>query len=92
MADSIDLELERCLRDGERVALVTIVNGPGTRRRMLVWRGGEALGDLGSPRLNQRVALYAEGLVVRGGVERKRFEIPGGEIEIETTAYGTGER
>ena len=88
MAQAIDRELERCRREGERVALSTIVSGPDEGRRILVWRGGEALGDLGSPRLNQRVALYAEGLVARGGTERKRFEIPGGEIEIETTVYG----
>jgi hypothetical protein len=89
VVEAIDRELERCRLAGERVALAVIVAGPGAGRRLLVWRRGEALGDLGSPRLNQRVALYAEGLVARGGAERKRFEIPGGEIEIETTVHPT---
>ena len=87
MPDLIDRELERCRRDGEAVALARIREGPRAGARLLVWPGGQALGDLGAPRLNQRVALYAEGLLVRGGTERKLFEVPGGEIAVETAVY-----
>jgi len=87
MTDEIDHQLGRCRESGEAVALARIVAGDAIGARLLVWRGGEALGDLGSPRLNQRVALYAEGLLERGGAERKRFDVPEGEIEVETTVY-----
>ncbi len=83
----IDLELERCRREGEAVALARIAQGTLRGAQLLVWPGGQAMGDLGSPRLNQRVALYAEGLLARGGSERKRFDVPGGEIEIDTTVF-----
>ncbi len=87
ISDAIDAELSRCRRAGEPVALAKMVTGSPAGARLLVWPAGQALGDLGSPRLNQRVALYAEGLLVRGGSERKTFDVPGGEIEIETTVY-----
>ena len=83
----IDSELDRCLREGETVALARIRHGSMRGARLLIWPSGQAMGDLGSPRLNQRVALYAEGLLARGGSERKRFEVPGGEIEVDTTVF-----
>lgn len=90
----IDRALERSLESGEPAALAVIVGGASAHSelgaRLLVWGGGEAFGDLGSPRLNQRVALYAEGLLIRGGSERKSFEVPEGELEIETTVHGHG--
>jgi hypothetical protein len=87
MTDEIDRELRRCRESGEVVALARIVGGDLIGARLLVWRGGEALGNLGSPRLNQRVALYAEGLIERGGAERKSFDVPAGAIEVETKVY-----
>ena len=87
VAAAIDAELSRRRRAGEAVALARVVTGPQVGARLLVWPAGQAMGDLGSPRLNQRVALYAEGLLVRGGSERKLFGVPGGELEIETTVY-----
>ena len=96
MIDAIDRELERSRQAGEAVALAVVTRGASpdseVGARLLVWEGGAALGDLGSPRLNQRVALYAEGLLVRGGSERKSFELPEGELEIETTVFGPKER
>jgi len=72
---------------GERVAVATVTSGPGAGARLLVWSAGQTYGDLGSPRLNQRVALYAEQLFDRKnppGSSTKRFEIPGtGEVEVE---------
>jgi hypothetical protein len=89
--DEIDTELARCRRVGETVALARVLSGRRAGARLLVWPAGQALGDLGSPRLNQRVALYAEGLLKRGGSESKLFDVPGGEIEIETTVYAAEE-
>jgi len=72
---------------GERVAVATVVAGTGLGGRLLVWSAGQTYGDLGWPRLNQRVALYAEQLFERKNppaLSTKRFEIPGeGEVEIE---------
>ena len=87
MVDRIDTELLACEARGETVALARITSGEGSGSRMLIWGGGQALGSLGSPRLNQRVALYAEGLIDRGGAEFKKFEVPEGEVEVETTVH-----
>ncbi len=87
MSDRIERELEACRAAGQPVALAQVVSGPGRGARLLVWPGGQALGSLGAPRLNQRVALYMEGLLERGGTERKSFELPDGKVEIETTVY-----
>jgi len=84
MSDAIDSALVGCSARGEVVALARIVDSGVGCARMLIWPGGQALGDLGSPRLNQRVALYAEGLIERGGEERKTFDVPDGEVEVET--------
>ncbi len=85
--DSIDRELAACVARGQAVALAVVTSGEGRGSRMLIWPAGQALGDLGSPRLNQRVALYAEGLIDRGGSEAKRFDVPEGELEIETIVH-----
>jgi len=65
---------------GERIALATVVGGPGEGRQLLVWPAGHTYGDLGWPRLNQRVALYAEQLFEKGPRDMvKSFDVPGGE-------------
>jgi hypothetical protein len=87
MPDPIDLELDRCRREGEAVALARIVHGSPPGARLLVWPGGQAMGDLGSPRLNQRVALYVEAFFEHRDSGRKRFELPDGDVEIETTIF-----
>ena len=87
MPDEIGLELERCRREGEAVALARIVSGSPLGARLLVWPGGQAQGDLGSPRLNQRVALYVETLFEHRDSGRKRFDLPEGDVEIETIVF-----
>lgn len=88
-ADPLVTELERALTRGERVALATVRSGPWAGNRLLIWPGGEALGDLGAPRLNQRVALHAEALLERGGgTTRKPFDHLGRTIEIEVVVQG----
>ncbi|MGH9465683.1 MAG: XdhC family protein [Thermoanaerobaculia bacterium] len=88
-ADPLAAELERALARGERVAIATVRSGPWTGNRLLVWPGGEALGDLGAPRLNQRVALHAEALLERGGGStRKPFDHLGQPVEVEVAVQG----
>jgi hypothetical protein len=90
VSDAFEDALAAALAAGESVAVAEVVRGAGLGARLLIWPRGEAVGDLGSPRLNQRVALYAEGLLARGGSERKLFEVPGGTVQIETTVRGGG--
>lgn len=89
MADqAIDQELERARAAGERVALARVVDGPWAGRRLLVWAGGQALGDLGAPRLNQRVSLHAETMLARGErTTRKPFELRGSRVEVEVRTF-----
>jgi hypothetical protein len=88
-SDALAAELAGALARGEKVALATVQSGPWAGNRLLVWPGGEALGDLGAPRLNQRVALHAEALLVRGGgTTRKPFDHLGRTIEVEVVVQG----
>jgi len=67
------------------VAEATIVAGANAGARMRIWPAGQIEGDLGWPRLNQRVALYAEQLFDRGAREPsvKRFATPdAGDVEV----------
>ncbi len=90
-------ELDRLLAEsrarGERVAIATALGGPQNGTRLLVWSAGHTFGDLGWPRLNQRVALYAEQLFERGVTTAaiKRFDVPGApkiEVSIEIVSAG----
>jgi len=83
LARGIDDALARALAAGEAVAEAVAESGPAAGRRLLVWSAGESFGDLGWPRLNQRVALFAEQLL-DGGAERaqKSFALPEGEVEV----------
>lgn len=86
MIDPTAQLIESALARGERVAVATLVAGPGAGARLVVWSAGQTYGDLGWPRLNQRVALYAEQLFERKNppeTSTKRFEIPGaGVVEV----------
>lgn len=89
--DEIARRLAASLERGAQVAVATAVNGPHAGARLLVWPAGHTFGDLGWPRLNQRVALYAEQLFDRSGRSGrgeavKRFSVPGaGEIDVRLT-------
>jgi xanthine dehydrogenase accessory factor len=48
----------------------------------LVWPGGQTLGDLGSPRLNQRAGLYAEQLIPSQQCGRKTFDREADTIDV----------
>jgi xanthine/CO dehydrogenase XdhC/CoxF family maturation factor len=89
MSDAVLKRYAEALSQGERAALVTVVGGPGLGNQLIVWSSGASFGDLGHPRLNQRVALFAEQLLERGsnpGPVRKRFPLAaGGMVEVEVT-------
>ena len=88
---AIERELAACRARGERVAVATLGSGPAAGARLLVWPTGESFGDLGWPRLNQRVALYAEQLLERGAAApaRKRFDLPDvGKVDVEIELVG----
>jgi xanthine/CO dehydrogenase XdhC/CoxF family maturation factor len=79
MSERVAALLREALARGERVAVATVVGGPGEGRQLLVWPAGHTYGDLGWPRLNQRVALYAEQLFEKGPRAMvKSFDVPGG--------------
>lgn len=75
-------ELQACLERRELVVLATVVEGPGQGSQMLVWPTGETFGDLGSPRLNQRAALFAEQTLSGLQSSRKAFRWDGEEVDV----------
>jgi len=80
---AIDDALARALAAGEAVAEAVAYSGSPAGRRLLVWSAGQSFGDLGWPRLNQRVALFAEQLLSGSATSgRKTFAMPGGEVEV----------
>ncbi|MBP9142940.1 MAG: hypothetical protein KBF21_20095 [Thermoanaerobaculia bacterium] len=79
MSPSVDELLTASLVRGERVARAVVVTAGGEERALLIWPAGHTFGDLGWPRLNQRVALYAEQLFEKGPREMtKAFDLPDG--------------
>lgn len=75
-------ELESCFDRCELVVLATVVAGDGAGRQMLIWPRGETYGDLGSPRLNQRAALFAEQIVPGLQSGRKAFHLDDREVDV----------
>ena len=82
MEELVFSALRRCLVDQEMVALVTVVAGPGVGSQLLVWPGGQTLGDLGTPRLNQRVALFAEQSIAGRQSVRRTFDREGETVDV----------
>ena len=79
MIRGLDGLLAESLGRGERVARATVLTAHGAERALLIWPAGHTFGDLGWPRLNQRVALYAEQLFEKGPREMtKSFDLPDG--------------
>lgn len=67
------------------VAEATVVDGAHAGARLRIWPAGQIEGDLGWPRLNQRVALYAEQLFEKGAraPSVKRFATPdAGDVQV----------
>jgi hypothetical protein len=85
---------ERATAATSAVAEATIVAGANSGARMRIWPAGQIRGNLGWPRLNQRVALYAEQLFERGArvPSVKRFATPdAGEVEVRIEFRGEAE-
>jgi hypothetical protein len=89
MSDDLEQAIADSLARRERVALATVAEGAGRGHRMLVWKAGHTRGDLGWPRLNQRVALYAEQLLEKSPrpVE-KAFDGQGGRVLVRFEFFG----
>ncbi len=80
---ALDDALARALAAGEAVAEAVAESGSPARPRPPLWSAGQSFGDLGWPRLNQRVALFAEQLLSGSATSgRKTFAMPGGEVEV----------
>lgn len=91
MSETVERLIAASRARGERVAVATATDGAHRGARLLVWSAGHTFGDLGWPRLNQRVALYAEQLFERGagGPSSKRFDVPGaGKVEVRIELDG----
>lgn len=82
MRAEIYQEIVRCLEARQLVVLATVVQGPQPGRQLVIWPRGETLGDLGSPRLNQRAALYAEQIAPTFQSSRKTFSRDDAELDV----------
>jgi xanthine dehydrogenase accessory factor len=80
-------QLLECLAIEDLVALATVVEGVGLGNQALIWAGGQLLGDLGAPRLNQRAALYAEQIIPGFGIARKNFQHEGESVDVFFQVY-----
>lgn len=87
MLGEIYRELIACLDRRELVVLSTVVEGRGQGNELLIWPRGETLGDLGSPRLNQRAALYAEQIAPTFQSGRKSFRWDDHEVDVFFEVY-----
>ena len=82
MQSAIYSELKSCIESGRLVVLATVIDGPGVGRQLLIWPGGQTLGDLGAPRLNQRAALYGEQIASTFESGRKSFSLDADSLEV----------
>src|SRR5688500_9450011 len=70
----------------EPAAIMTIVRGPGTGRKMAIV-GEDVLGVLGSDALNEQVKAHVEALIDAERSETVSVELPDGEIELFYDVY-----
>ncbi len=82
MKREIHTELRSCIEREELVVLATVVAGPGLGNQLLIWPAEQTLGDLGTPRLNQRAALFAEKAFHSFESKRRTVDHQGEQIEI----------
>lgn len=85
----LDVELAASLAAGHPVARATLKSGPNAGRTVLIWPAGEMLGSLGSPRLNQRIALFAEAQFTKNwsGTLSKKFGQEEEALEVEFVVF-----
>jgi xanthine dehydrogenase accessory factor len=82
MREVLHRQLSACLQSRRLVALATVVEGPGVGNQLLIWPGGETLGDLGAPRLNQRAAIYGEQVIPVFATGRKSFQVDNEVVDV----------
>ena len=80
-------ELRRAIEREQLVVVATVVSGPGLGNQLLIWPAEQTLGDLGTPRLNQRAALFAEKAFQSFECKRRQIEHQGEEVEIFFDVY-----
>ena len=69
------------------LALLTVIEGSDLGQQLVVWPAGQTLGDLGSPRLNQRASLYAQHMFSDPRTRRKLFDVQGRSVEVLLQFY-----
>jgi xanthine dehydrogenase accessory factor len=82
---SLYAELSAALREQRPVALVTVIDGPGTGSKLLVLTDQPPRGSLGDPDLDRVVARDAEGELAAGLTRVRRYG-PHGEARQEAVA------
>jgi xanthine dehydrogenase accessory factor len=82
MKNPVYSELRSSVASGRLVVLATVVGGTDVGRQLLIWPDGQTLGDLGSPRLNQQVALYGEQIAPSFESGRKSFTLDADSLDI----------
>jgi len=79
---SLFSELRGALERRELVTLATVLEGEHSGCQLLIWPGEQVLGDLGTPRLNQRAALFAEKVFQDLESKRKALRADEGRVEV----------
>lgn len=82
MREALYRQVGECLEARQLAALATVVEGPGIGNQLLIWPGGQTLGGLGAPRLNQRAAIYGEQVIPILASGRKSFQVDGEAVDV----------
>jgi xanthine dehydrogenase accessory factor len=82
MREALYRQVGACLETRQLAALATVVEGPGIGNQLLIWPGGQTLGDLGAPRLNQRAAIYGEQVIPILASGRKSFQMDSEVVDV----------
>jgi xanthine dehydrogenase accessory factor len=76
-------ELRRALQAEQLVALATVIVGPGTGAKLLLWPDGRSVGGLGTAELDARVREQAAGALEAQRSERLAVDLGGGQgVEV----------
>jgi xanthine dehydrogenase accessory factor len=78
----LDRALKRSIEDEDLVALATVIEGPGTGDRMLLWPTGESLGGLGATEAETLAHELAVELFSTFKARRTRVETADGEVGL----------
>lgn len=82
MLPAIRNALEQAIEARQMVALATVLEGPRRGRQLLIWPGEQTFGDLGSPRLNQRAALFSAKVFEEFASKRKALRGEEDRVEV----------